>query len=111
MVVWSAGGARHARSRIDAVGLGVFVDAFLAKTERDEDRRWRIPPCQPCFAPRGFVDDQPAELPVHVKAIPVPPFIGPNDHDRAFEAIHHSCLELLCGEPTIIRLGSHGTFD
>ena len=97
VVVWSAGGACHAQRRMDAVGLGPFVDACLPKAERDGEGRWKLPPFQPGFAPRGFVDDQPGELPVHAKAISVPPFIGPDDYDRTFEAIHHTCFELLCG--------------
>lgn len=95
IVVWSAGGASHARRRMGATGLAPLVDAYLAKASRDQNGRWSRPAVRPGLAPLAFVDDQPTEMPAGAPVLSVPPFIGPDDHDRALEGIRDACLELL----------------
>lgn len=95
VVAWSSGGVRHVRRRMELTGLSPLVDAVMSKGPRGTDGRWTLPTHPATLTPCAFVDDQPADVPATVATIRVPPFIGPNDHDRALHLIEDHCLRLV----------------
>lgn len=94
VVVWSAGGAQHARRRMELTALSPLVDAVMSKGPRGSDGRWTLPTHPASLAPLAFVDDQPTDAPATITTIRVPPFIGPKDHDRALHLVEDQCLRL-----------------
>lgn len=83
VVVWSAGGADHARRMLTAHGLDRHCLAFYSKQGRDAEGRFVVDHLSPAHRPTVFVDDQPDELPRQGRIVAVSQFFGGNRHDRA----------------------------
>jgi long-chain acyl-CoA synthetase len=82
VVLWSAGGAEYAARRANATGIAHLISAYYDKAHRDSDGRWSAAHIHAVHMVITFVDDQPDEIPDPV--IGVSPYIGENQHDRAF---------------------------
>lgn len=85
VAIWSAGGADYAERVARRVGIDALIEAYWTK-ERSASGRWQLPPTAP-GRPVVCVDDQPDAIPPGVERIAVFPYLGRNDHDRAFVKI------------------------
>jgi phosphoglycolate phosphatase-like HAD superfamily hydrolase len=86
-VVWSAGGAAHARRMATVHGFHHLVTEFYGKDGRDGDARYVTHHFDDDHRPHVFVDDAPQDLPVGAIVIAVPQFIGGNPADRALTSL------------------------
>jgi len=87
IVLWSAGGADYAHQRAVAHGIADHIDEFHGKDARDQHRRYVAQPFVDDLDGVVFVDDQPEDMPIDAEVIPVSPYISPNPHDRALDAV------------------------
>jgi len=85
VVLWSAGGVDYARRVAERVGIAIHFDEVLVK-ERGPGGRWQLDPSIVGTAVT-CVDDQPDELPAEVRIVGLFPYVGPNAHDRALQAV------------------------
>jgi long-chain acyl-CoA synthetase len=81
VVLWSAGGADHARSRAEVTGITDLIDGFYGKPDRGLDGRWTVDHMPLSHRPTVCVDDSPGDLPTHVRVVAVRPYIAPTSHD------------------------------
>lgn len=95
IVLWSAGGADHARRRADEVGIAELVDHYYRKAGRDDDGRRRVDHLAPEHRTALFVDDSAEDLPAGVETLLVRPYLADNPHDRGLA----SALERLTRRP------------
>jgi phosphoglycolate phosphatase-like HAD superfamily hydrolase len=82
-VLWSAGGADHARRMASRHGIDHHVVAYYGKERRDGDGRYELDHFAPAHRPDVLVDDAPTDLPASATVIAVPPFLGNNPADAA----------------------------
>jgi phosphoglycolate phosphatase-like HAD superfamily hydrolase len=86
VLLWSAGGASHARRRAIALGFADLVDDYHDKDGRDPDGRYRTDRFLPNLSGVVFVDDRPEDLPLGADVIAVRPYLGADPHDRGLAA-------------------------
>jgi hypothetical protein len=84
VVLWSAGGADHARRRAAATGIADLVDGYYDKQARDAVGRWTLEHLAPDHRPTVCVDDCPEEVPANVRIVGVRPYLAPSQHDDTF---------------------------
>jgi long-chain acyl-CoA synthetase len=86
LVLWSAGGAEHCEAVIARHGLR---DLFVACYDKPElvDGRLSTAQLPVHHQPQVVVDDRPAEAPLGVRVIAVPPYMTHEPDDRALLAL------------------------
>jgi long-chain acyl-CoA synthetase len=84
VVLWSAGGADHARRRAEVTGIFDLIDGFYGKPARGVDGRWTVDHMPAEHRPTVCVDDSPDDVPRNVRVIAVRPYIAPTSHDNEF---------------------------
>ncbi|MFN2536665.1 MAG: hypothetical protein ABR549_00755 [Mycobacteriales bacterium] len=86
-ILWSAGGADHARRKAQQLGISEHVLACYDKGSRGQDGLWSVAHLPAHHQPQVCVDDFPEALPRHVRQIAVPPYTAPSQHDRGLAAL------------------------
>ncbi|HKY13612.1 MAG TPA: HAD family hydrolase [Microthrixaceae bacterium] len=87
VLVWSAGGAAYARSRLAEFGVDHLVDAFISKDERGGDGRYLWTDGVAPGTTMVFVEDRPEDVPSGAEVIAVSPYIAHNPHDRGLDGV------------------------
>ena len=87
VLLWSAGGAEHARERAVVHEIDHLVDQFHTKDQRDEAGRYRPDAFAADLSDVVFVDDRPEDMPVGAEVISVFPYLSGNPHDRGLTGI------------------------
>lgn len=85
-LMWSAGGAEHARRMAQRHGIAVLVSGCYDKLERGADGRWLLAHLTGC-SPAVCVDDRPEEAPSGIDVMAVSPYVAPDPHDRGLCAV------------------------
>jgi long-chain acyl-CoA synthetase len=100
VLLWSAGGRKHAMSRASELGFAHLIDSVYAKEVRGADGRWSTANLPPEHQPDVFVDDWPDEAPATARLVAVPPYIAPNPHDRGLAPLLAELSGALSTRPT-----------
>jgi hypothetical protein len=99
-VLWSAGGAEYARRKAADHGLGDRFVGYYAKAVRDSSARYMVDHFDVDHQPDVLVDDSPVDLPIDVRVVSVPQFIGGNIADRALFDVLGALEDLVAGLPS-----------
>jgi phosphoglycolate phosphatase-like HAD superfamily hydrolase len=86
VLLWSAGGADHARRRAQEQGIVELIDGFHSKEGRDNAGHYVI---GFLADPRAavFVDDRPEDIPLGTDVVAVSPYLVDNPHDRGLALV------------------------
>jgi hypothetical protein len=82
LVLWSAGGAGHARCMAARHGFDHLLSGVYDKLGRDGEGRLTTTHLPGPHRPAVVVDDRPEEAPVGTRVVGVAPYTAPDDDDR-----------------------------